>query len=151
MTDASTHIHGDKLGQSHDFELLTFGTKLGSQAVGVTITVSAEGATVANQRDITMQFTKADGTDCDAVVFFKIHMFADAAGAAFVTTGGSTGVAAGTDGALLATVAKKSFLATSESDGDFDCIYTDTGTESVFMAVELPNGRLVFADELTNA
>jgi hypothetical protein len=68
----------------------------------------------------------------------------------FATTGGSTGLAIGTDGALLAVVAKKYFLATSEADGDIDLTWTDTGTESVAVGVRLPNGRVVVTSAFAN-
>ena len=151
MVDAVTHVHGDKLGMSHDDELLMHGTRLGSQCVDATITVSAEGATTANTRDITIQLLKADGTDVDEATAVKVHMFADAAMAAFVTTGGSTGIDVGTDGALLDVVAKKSFIAISETDGDIDLEWLDTGTEAAYLGLELPNGRIIISDALTNA
>ena len=69
---------------------------------------------------------------------------------AYASTGGSTGIAIGTDGALLAVVAKKYFLATSESDGDIDLTWTDTGSESVAVGVRLPNGRVVVSDAFAN-
>jgi hypothetical protein len=57
----------------------------------------------------------------------------------------------GTDGALLAVVAKKYFLATSETDGDIDLTWTDTGTEVAYLGLRLPNGRVIISDALTNA
>ena len=77
-------------------------------------------------------------------------MYLDAAQAAFVVTGGSTGIEIGTDGALLPVVAKKYFLATSETDGDIDLTWTDTGTEVAYLGLRLPNGRIIISDALTN-
>jgi hypothetical protein len=77
-------------------------------------------------------------------------MYTTSARTAFATTGGSTGIAIGTDGALLAVVAKKLFLVTSEADGDIDLTWTDTGTESVSLALYLPNGTVVTSAAFAN-
>ena len=50
----------------------------------------------------------------------------------------------------LAVVAKKYFLCTSESDGDWDGTWTDTGTEQVSVAVRLPNGRVIPSTAFAN-
>jgi branched-chain amino acid transport system substrate-binding protein len=54
------------------------------------------------------------------------------------------------DGALLALVAKKVFLVTSEADGDIDFTWTDNATETVAIAVYLPNGRVVVSEAFAN-
>lgn len=116
--------------------------------VDATITVGAE---VTNVRAITIQLKDANGNDIDYVETVQLMVFADANGTAFASTGGSTGIAIGTDGALLAVVAKKFFLATSEADGDIDLTWTDTGTEAAYLGVRLPNGRVVMSSAMTNA
>lgn len=118
------------------------------EVAGATIVVGAEAT---NVRAITVQLTDATGADIAYVAPVFLGVFADAAGTTFATTGGSTGIAIGTDGALLAVVAKKLFLATSEADGDIDLTWTDTGTEAAYLGVMLPNGRLVMSDAMTNA
>lgn len=110
------------------------------------ITVGAENT---NVRAIAIQLKDADGNDIDYVETVEIIVFANANKTAFAT-GGSTGIAIGTDGALLAIVAKKLFLATSEADGDIDLTWTDTGTESVVVGVRLPNGRIVLSEAFAN-
>lgn len=116
--------------------------------VDASITVGAEAA---NVRIITIQLKDGAGNDINYVETVELIVFANAAGTAFATTGGSTGIEIGTDGALLAVVAKKLFLATSESDGDIDVTWTDTGTEAAYLGVRLPNGRVVMSDAMTNA
>lgn len=111
------------------------------------ITVAAENT---NVRAITIQLKDANGNDINYVETVEIIVFSSAAMTAFAGTGGSTGLAIGTDGALLAVVAKKYFLATSEADGDIDLTWTDTGTESVAVGVRLPNGRVVVSDAFAN-
>lgn len=116
--------------------------------VDASITVAAE---VDDARAITIQLKDAYGNDIDYVETIMAAVFTTAARTAFATTGGSTGIAIGTDGALLAIVAKKLFLLTSEADGDIDLSWTDTATEAAFLALYLPNGRVVMSAALTNA
>lgn len=116
--------------------------------VDASITVGDESG---NARAITIQLKDAYGNDIDYVEEVEIGVFLDAGRLAYVVTGGSTGIAIGTDGALLTLVAKKRFLATSEADGDLDLSWTDTGTEVAFLGVKLPNGRYVMSSALTNA
>lgn len=111
------------------------------------ITVGAEDT---NVRAITIQLKDANGNDINYVETVEIIVFSSAAMTAFAGTGGSTGLAIGTDGALLAVVAKKYFLATSEADGDIDLTWTDTGTETVAVGVRLPNGRVVVSEAFAN-
>ena len=108
------------------------------------------GAENANVRNITIQLKDAAGADIAVRQAVQIAVLLDANGDAFVVTGGSTGIAIGTDGALLAIVAKKLFLAISEADGDIDLTWTDTGTEAAYLAVILPNGKMIISTALTN-
>lgn len=144
-------IHGRRLGI--DAKRGNLKAKGGSLAitqpcVDATITVGAENTDV---RAITIQLKDAVGNDIDYVETVEIIVFSSAAMTAFAGTGGSTGIAIGTDGALLAIVAKKYFLATSEADGDIDLTWTDTGTETVAIGVRLPNGRVVVSSAFANA
>lgn len=121
---------------------------IGGQVAGATITVGAENA---NVRNIAIQLRDGRGRDITHRAAVKIAVLADANGDAFVVTGGSTGIAIGTDGALVPIVAKKLFMAISEADGDIDLTWTDTGTEAAYLAVILPNGRMIISAPLTNA
>lgn len=127
--------------------LYSEGIQISRPCVDCSITVGAEAT---NVRAITIQLKDADGNDIDYVETVELILFLNAARTAFVATGGSTGIEIGTDGALLAVVAKKYFLATSEADGDIDLTWTDTGTEAAYLGVRLPNGRIVMSDALTN-
>lgn len=117
-------------------------------AVNAIITVGAEAG---DARAITIQLLDADGRDLVVREAVQIAVLLDASGDAFVVTGGSTGIAIGTDGALLAIVAKKLFLAISEADGGIDLTWTDTGTEAAYLAVILSNGKMIISSDLTNA
>lgn len=120
---------------------------LGGRVAGVTFTVSAENA---NVRTIGIQLLDGQGKDLAQRAAVQLALLADPNGDAFAATGGSTGIAIGTDGALLPIVAKKVWLAISEADGDIDLTWTDTGTEVAYLAV-IVGGRLFVSPALTNA
>ena len=151
MPDILTSIKGRRFGLGNKNQLISNEIEITQPAVDATILVSAEGATTANTRDITIQLLDAKGDDIDYVETVEIIMFLNAARTAFVATGGSTGIDVGTDGALLDIVAKKTFLATTEADGDLDLEWLDTGTEVAFLGLRLPNGRIIMSAALTNA
>lgn len=122
-----------------------------SDAVDATITISAEGATQSNQRDITITLKDAAGNAIDYAEMFEIVMTLTAANVSFMATGGSTGIAEGAAGKILALVAKKIFRCFTNTSGVCSVIYTDTGTEAGYLAVRLPNGRLINGGAVTNA
>lgn len=147
-------IHGKSLGLGPDGELKGDGgnVKITSSAVQATITVGAEGASIADQRAITVQLKDIDGNVLDHRQTIDAFVFADAGGAAIAATGGSTGIAIGADGAILATViAKKYFVLRSDATGKITLTWTDNVTEAAFLGIKLPNGRTVISDALTNA
>jgi len=119
-----------------------------SRLADATITVGAENT---NVRAITIQLKDENGVDLATRAAVLAVLLLDANGDAFAATGGSTGIAIGTDGALLALVAKKAWVLISEADGDIDLTWTDTGTEAAYLALLMPNGRLVISAALTNA
>ena len=110
----------------------------------------AVGAESTNVRAITIQLKDGDGNDMARRTPVLAALLLDANGDAFAATGGSTGIEIGTDGALLAFVAKKLFLLISEADGDIDLTWTDIGTEAAYLALVMPNGRMVISAALTN-
>ena len=148
MPNILTSIEGRQLGIGNAGQLIANDIEISRPCVDATITVGAEST---NVRAITIQLLDANGKDIDYVETVELIVFANATGTAFATTGGSTGIVIGTDGALLAIVAKKLFIATSEADGDIDLTWTDTGTEAAYLGLRLPNGRVIISDALTNA
>lgn len=122
----------------------------GPDTVSATITVSAEDT---NVRQILVTLKDANGVAIDYIETVTLIVFLNAAKTAFVVTGGTTGIelGAGGQGAILALVAKKVFLATTEVNGQLDLKWTDTGTEAAFLGVALPNGEIVMSSALTNA
>lgn len=126
--------------------LTTNDIQVASGCVDASITVGAE---VATARTITIQLKDAFGNDRAQVDYITAALFLNSAGTAFATTGGSTGIAISTDGALLAVVAKKYWLLTSEADGDIDLTWTDTTHEVAYLGLWLPSGRVIYSSALT--
>lgn len=124
---------------------------LGNKIANAVITVSAEGATTANTRDLTIQLKDANGANLDEAGYFEIVMFASSAMLDFVAAGGSTGVVIGANGKLQAVIAKMLFRAISDVNGLWTGTYLDTGTAAGYLAVRLPNGRIVGGGTVTNA
>lgn len=147
----STSIHGRRLTIGDKDQLQSRGIDITRPCVGATITVSAEAATVANQRDITITLTDAKGVAINYAEMVELIVFSSSAMTDFTTTGGSTGIAAGASGKILALVAKKVFRAISSTAGALEVIYTDTGTDAAYLGLRLPNGRIVAGGLLTNA
>ena len=143
-----TSLHGRRLGVAGTGNLVGNNINITQPCVDAEITVGAEDT---NARAITIQLKDVNGKDITHRQVINAYVFADANGDAFAATGGSTGIAIGTDGALLAVVAKKAFILVSEADGGIDLTWTDTGTEAAYLALEMPSGRLVFSAALTNA
>lgn len=112
------------------------------------ITVGAEAADV---RAITIQLKDHYGNNIDFAGYFEIVMFSSAAMTDFMSGGGSTGLAAGASGKLQAVTAKLLFRAISTTAGLWTGTYTDTGTAAGYIAVRLPNGRVVGGALITNA
>ena len=144
-------IQGKRLGIGSYGQLVANGINISQAAVDATITVSAEGASVANKRDITITLKDAHGVAIDYAENFEIVMYLSSAMTDFMATGGSTGIAAGASGKILAVVAKKLFRAITTTSGVCQVIYTDTGTEAGYLAIALPNGRVIGGGVITNA
>lgn len=151
LTDGVRQILGRIFGISEAGNLYLNGVQMNTPAIQYSATISAEGASVANQRDISIQVKDGDGNNIDFVCEIELVALLNSGGTDYAATGGSTGIAAGAAGKILAQVAKKSFRCLTNSSGLLSVIYTDTGTEAVFLGVKLPNGVLSVAGNLTNA
>lgn len=116
--------------------------------VDATITVGAESVDV---RQITITLKDRRGNAINYAQLVEIGVYTSAAGVDFIATGGSTGIAIGANGKLLAVVAKKLFKAISNTSGVISLTWTDTGTETFAIGVKLPNGRVVMSSAQANA
>lgn len=147
QVDGRLSLHGRQLMVAEAGNLVSFGNPISKPCVNATVAIGAEAG---DARTITIQLLDAEGRDLDHVEFFDMMVMSNAEGTAF-SGGGSTGVAIGTDGALLALVAKQVFRCTCEADGDWDGTYTDTGTTASYLHIRLPNGRVIVSAAMTNA
>jgi hypothetical protein len=147
-------IHGKSLGINEYGSLSSNngGTPvlMGSRAASAVITVSAEAATTANTRDISITLKDHNGETLDYAEQFEIVNFSSSAMTDWAGTGGSTGIAAST-GNLLALVAKKHFKAITTTAGVWTGTYLDTGTDAGYLGIILPNGTKIAGALLTNA
>lgn len=144
-------IMGKRLGLGAYGQLVAQNINISQPAVDATITISAEGATTANTRDLSIVLKDAHGNAIDYAENFEIYMYSSSAMTDFVANGGSTGVVQGAAGKLLAIVAKKIFACVSSVTGTWTGTYLDTGTDVGYLAVKLPNGRVVGGGVITNA
>lgn len=117
-------------------------------AMAATIVVGADaGTTVA----ITIQLTDAEGADLAQVGVVDWYLSDDAAGLSVAATAPSGGIAIGTDGALIETVADKAGSMISEADGDIDLVVTEAGAATWYLVLRMPTGGLVISDAITFA
>ena len=144
-------IKGRLLGIRRLGNLVTNGLRLTVPCVNASITVGAEGASVANQRAITVTLKDNKGDAINYAQEVELVMLLNSGGTDYVATGGSTGIAIGASGKLLTVVAKKLFRAISTTAGVIELTWTDTGTEAAYLGVRLPNGHIVISNALTNA
>jgi hypothetical protein len=118
-----------------------------SSHADATIAVGALQAT-----GITIQFNHPDGTPIATPQDFDLYVVTVDAGGlinGLATTGGSTGIAIGASGFIVATVvAKKWFKCFTTKAGLFTATWTDNANEVASLAVRLPSGRLVVSAAL---
>jgi len=130
--------------------LLTKGTALAGHMewAGADITVSAEDTNVVT---VTIQLLNGLGGERTERTAVLAYLSDDANGDSVVATAPDGGVAIGTDGLAIPLVANKAFLLVSEADGDIDLEVTESGTDTFYLILVLPNGDLVASDALTFA
>lgn len=124
------------------------GKRVTSPAADVEFTIGDEAADV---RIILVQFKDINGNNVNEEVIYDLYVL-NGASNVLATTGGSTGIADGGVGAILDTrVAKKIFECITDNTGLSDFDWTDNATESVRLAVKLPNGVVKVSDAFANA
>lgn len=118
---------------------------------GATFVIGDETADVIN---VAVQFTTSkDGTVKDVAerVHVPWYLSDDVAGDSIVVTAPSGGIAIGTDGLLVETIANKTGFAVSESDGDLDVDIEESGTDTFYLVLVMPDGSLVVSGAITMA
>lgn len=114
----------------------------------VVMTVGTEAANVIN---VAIQLNDPEGVALNEVGVLDFYLANDAAGLTPSTVAPSVGIAIGTDGALIETVANLSGTMVSEADGDIDIDIEDAGTPTFYLVARLPCGGLVISDAITFA
>lgn len=103
-----------------------------------TFTIGAETAS----RTVAIQLKDAAGADMAIRTSLFAYLSDDANGDTVAATAPSGGVAAGTDGVLIPVVAGKAFQLVSEADGDIDVVITEEATDTWYLVLVLPSGKL---------
>lgn len=119
-----------------------------NQPATITFVVGTESTNAIN---VTGQVADAAGTDMATVTAFKFYLADDATGLTPSATAPDGGIAIGTDGALIESVANLSGTLVTEADGDFDITLTETGAATWYLVVVMPNGSLEISDAITFA
>lgn len=108
-------------------------------------------AEAANARTQSVQLTDENGKDVNFIAVVRMFLSLDAAGTDVVAVA-ATSLLAGTDGSVVsAEVTGKVTTFQSEADGDVDVVITDAAVRSVYLCVQLPNGKLVVSGAIAFA
>lgn len=114
----------------------------------VDFTVGAEAANVIN---VAVQLNDPEGTTLSEVGVQDFYLSTDAAGAVPVTTAPSGGIAIGTDGKLIESVAGLSGVILSDAVGAVDIDITEVGVFTFYLVLRLPMGGLAISSAITFA
>jgi len=113
-----------------------------------TIVVGSESANVIN---VAIQLNDAAGNALSARGAVLAYLSDDANGDSIAGTAPDGNVAVGTDGLLIPIVTDKAFLLISESDGDIDLDIGESGADTWYLIVVMPDGTLVASGAITFA
>lgn len=120
-----------------------------NQVGGAGFTIGAEAGNVIT---VAVQLRDVNARDLAVRGHVKWYLSDDAAGDTFNATAPDGGVAAGTDGIVVATTAGKAGWAVSEADGDIDFAITHAaGAKTVYLNILLPDGTKVTSGAITFA
>lgn len=100
---------------------------------------------------VTIQLNDGNGVALAVRGAVYAYLSDDANGDSIAATAPSGGVAIGTDGVLIPLVADKAFILISEADGDIDLAITEAGTDTFYLIIVLPTGKLVASAAITFA
>ena len=120
-----------------------------SPAMDAKITVGAEAADVIN---VAIQLLDWDnGNEVDERVCVPFYMSDDANGDSIAATAADSGIAIGTDGVAIEWTASLAGVLVSESDGDIDIDVSESGVDTWYLILVMPDGRLVPSGAITFA
>ena len=114
----------------------------------VDFTIGAEAANVIN---VGIQLNDAGGTALATRASLLAYLSDDANGDSIAATAPDGNVAVGTDGLCMHMITDKLFVLTSEADGDIDLDIGESGADTWYLILVLPNGLLVASTAITFA
>lgn len=123
---------------------LTAGSLLGS----ITFVVGSEAGDVIN---VALQFKDVEAADMAVRIGVFAYLSDDANGDSIAATAPDGGIAIGTDGLAIPVVADKAWQLTSEVDGDLDIDITESGIDTWYLIVRMPDGSLLASTAITFA
>ena len=109
------------------------------------------GTEAADAINVTVQLKNGEGVDLAERGVCDWYLATDALGDVLASTAPTGGIAIGTDGTLLESVANLSGIVISEADGDIDVTLTDVGTPTFHLVIVTPNGRRFVSSAITFA
>lgn len=115
--------------------------------LNATFTVGAEAADAIN---VAVQLKDGNGKDCTVRHTLMWYLSGNANGDTLATAPDS-GIAIGTDGLLIESVANLAGFVTSEADGDIDVALTESGAGTWYLVLVMPNGSLKVSGAITFA
>ena len=122
--------------------------KLDAAPFDVDFTIGSEAGNVIN---VGLQLNDAGGTALATRASVFAYLSDDANGDSLAGTAPDGGWAIGTDGLLMSVEANKSAMLVSEADGDIDINITESGADTWYLVVVLPNGLLTASGAITFA
>lgn len=143
MTQYSSKIYKDRGG-----DRLVVATGGEVSLFDAAITVGTEATNVIN---VAIQLQDEEGTALAERASVLAYLSDDANGDSIAGTAPDGNVAVGTDGLLIPVVANKAWILVSESDGDIDLDIGESSTDTWYLIVILPNGKLVASAAITFA
>jgi hypothetical protein len=121
---------------------------LDNQAASASFVVGVEAT---NAITVNVQILDAAGVDMATAVALQWYLADDSAGLDRSGTAPNTSVLAGTDGSLHISTTGLAGGLTTEADGDFDIVLTETGIATWYLVIVMPNGSLVVSPAITFA
>jgi hypothetical protein len=106
------------------------------------------GTETSNVINVGIQLREASGADLASSQAVQAYL-SGAADGGTLATAPSGGVAIGTDGLAIETIADRAFVLVSENDGDIDLNITHTGAGSFYLVLVLPSGKLAISPIIT--
>jgi hypothetical protein len=116
--------------------------KMGTPAIVV-------GAQAGADINVTIQLKDSAGADLAVRGHVLAYLSDDANGDSIAGIAPDGGAAIGADGLAIPLVAGKAFQLVSEADGDIDITITESGADTWFLILVMPDGKLVASGAIT--